>query len=230
MLDLLNLWKIWLDGKKLDDYLLWGHSILFWGRIGKLIGLLSATLIIVDIIGVDRLRTFGKSLHPVITREQTKQRFTSGIRWVKAILYYLYARQVLSAVIRKKWHRPDVIKDWRRRVEDAKGRLHAYSEYRWYYPLVIALTALIAFWLRHYFSSWELLWIAGLVWLLNHIFLVPIILGVVPLLLQVVALIIDALIIEPIAFVLEQKSLGTVVKIISLILLLIGFHFDFLAS
>ena len=40
----------------------------------------------------------------------------------------------------------------------------------------------------------------------------------------------DVLVIEPIAWLLERKHLGKLIKLGSLVLLIIGFHFDLLAS
>ncbi|MGW1071503.1 hypothetical protein [Streptomyces sp. NPDC002537] len=57
----LHAWHLWWQGRPVQDLILWGHPILFWGRVGKTAEYLGALLAVVDIIGSERLGTFGES-------------------------------------------------------------------------------------------------------------------------------------------------------------------------
>src|SRR5262249_25606678 len=56
-------WSIWLSGSSVSDQILWGMRILWWGRLGKALGLLAGLTVLLEVIGPERLRQFGPSLH-----------------------------------------------------------------------------------------------------------------------------------------------------------------------
>lgn len=67
--NLIEAWQMWFAGEQTIDRDMWGIQILWWGRIGKVIGLAGSALLIAEIIGSHRLRTFGKSLRtPIFDR------------------------------------------------------------------------------------------------------------------------------------------------------------------
>jgi hypothetical protein len=54
-------WARWANGDpSLKDAVLWGMRILWWGRIGKGLAFLSGLVLIVDIIGPERIHDFSK--------------------------------------------------------------------------------------------------------------------------------------------------------------------------
>ena len=55
----------WFKGAHVDNSVLWGLKILWWGRIGKGAEFLAATVIVMEILGPERVRAFGRSLRPV---------------------------------------------------------------------------------------------------------------------------------------------------------------------
>ena len=69
----LDAWSQWFAGREVDPQLrLWFMSILWWGRVGKIAAFLGGLTVILDLIGPDRLRTWGtagrtKWEQPVIT-------------------------------------------------------------------------------------------------------------------------------------------------------------------
>ena len=63
----IDAWGLWFSGKNVADQMLLGIQILWWGRLGKIVGLLSALSIIAEIIGPQKLRKFGKSLHGIFS-------------------------------------------------------------------------------------------------------------------------------------------------------------------
>lgn len=59
---LLEAWRLWSEGKSLTDYELWGLSILWWGRAGKVIQFLGGLTILLDLLGPERLRRWGQGM------------------------------------------------------------------------------------------------------------------------------------------------------------------------
>ncbi len=55
-------WKLCLSDNLSADAVLWGISIFWWERIGKVMQFLGATTIVADIIGPEKIRKFGTSL------------------------------------------------------------------------------------------------------------------------------------------------------------------------
>jgi len=60
-------WQLWFSGDLPSTATLWGASILWWGRIGKIIELVAGLTILVDLVGSQRLRDFGSSLHGLMS-------------------------------------------------------------------------------------------------------------------------------------------------------------------
>ena len=54
MQELLDAWAIWWTGQRID--VLWGVKALWWGRIGQILQLVGALMIVAEIVGADRLR------------------------------------------------------------------------------------------------------------------------------------------------------------------------------
>ena len=54
-------WAAWWQGPT-QHLVLWGHSILFWGRLGKVVQFVAALAIVVEILGPQRLRSVGVAL------------------------------------------------------------------------------------------------------------------------------------------------------------------------
>lgn len=52
----LEAWLKWSSGEKLESYVLWGISILWWARFGKIIQFLGGFVVVLDLIGPQRLR------------------------------------------------------------------------------------------------------------------------------------------------------------------------------
>lgn len=57
----LDAWARWFDGDvTLRDAELWGLAVLWWGRIGKFAAFLAGMILIMDIVGPERLRQFSE--------------------------------------------------------------------------------------------------------------------------------------------------------------------------
>lgn len=54
-------WSRWFEGRLPDDAELWGMSLVFWGRLGKLLQFIAGLTVVLDLIGAERLRAWGTS-------------------------------------------------------------------------------------------------------------------------------------------------------------------------
>ncbi len=59
MAELLHVISIWWDGQSTLSETLWGLSMLWWGRIGKLTTYFATLVIILDFVGAARVRALG---------------------------------------------------------------------------------------------------------------------------------------------------------------------------
>jgi hypothetical protein len=88
-MNLIQAWLHWFSGNKLDEnttvcaVLCW--KLLVWARWGKVIQLVSATAIIADIIGPEKLRETGKSLRKVFSINLSKKHLSKTMGWLRDI-------------------------------------------------------------------------------------------------------------------------------------------------
>jgi hypothetical protein len=216
---LLEAWSHWRAGQPTSDLELWGHSMLFWGRLGKLLQFVGALTVIAELIGVDRLQRLGASWHgPDTPVTRAQRRLRARIQSVKdklssltvgaiALLFGLaivvgnslyavlawraFREQGFKALISQEWVLELIQPFW------PKGAL-VYGS-----PVLIPLTA----WLCVYALP-----MLGLAFL------------------NVLGRVADQCVIRPVAWTLDRSALGALVKVMSLVLLLVGTHFDLLAS
>jgi hypothetical protein len=173
---------------------------LWWGRIGKIVQLIAALTILAEIVGPERLRTFGKSLRAQfgvrllkhVLKEWLRDKDTEPIMYASGCFLTL-----VGVVI---WDFYFMYTGWK--------DISSYSFLR----IVVCLIALS---------------IIGVVVIGTPIMYAIEFLSV---LLAVLVAAIDVLLITPVAWVLEQPYADKVIKIASVLLLLVGFHFELLAS
>lgn len=60
-LGLLQAWNMWWDNIQVNQHTLYGFSILALGRIGKGVSFVAGTTVVLDVIGTDRIKEFGKT-------------------------------------------------------------------------------------------------------------------------------------------------------------------------
>lgn len=48
-------WDLWLHGVKLDNYVMWALPLVWWSRIGKLLQYVGGTVVVLDLIGPERM-------------------------------------------------------------------------------------------------------------------------------------------------------------------------------
>lgn len=61
-IDYFDAWHQWFDGKEVKLFDMWGMSILWWARLGKVLQFMAGLTVILDLIGAGRLRTIGTRL------------------------------------------------------------------------------------------------------------------------------------------------------------------------
>ena len=61
-LTIVEAWNLWWSGNQLTDHTLYGVSILWLSRAGKLLTFLAGVTIVLDAIGPERLRAYAVSM------------------------------------------------------------------------------------------------------------------------------------------------------------------------
>jgi hypothetical protein len=209
-ISLLDAWNVWFSGGSVASYNFLGMDILWWGRIGKIMEFVSALAIIAEIVGHERLRVFGKSLHGRFTIDRAGRLFRECILWWKCVLVY-----VLHS-----GERGDEAMD--------KGKETKVNKVN--YLTCSLLTACIV-WFYYLDKAWYVIIIAAAIaYFLLLLTLSPIVTFILVVSYLLLGLLVDSLLIEPLAWMLERESFDRVIKVVSLLLLATGFHFDLLAS
>lgn len=214
-MELLQLWGQWLNGAVDQNDLLWGTSVLWWGRIGKLMQFAAAWAIVIEIIGPVRLRRWGSSLKEAVPLRFVRSLGTDARQWGGAWL--LYSIRLFK-------------KDDRRQSE-------LYFQ-MWGFPAlgysatgVAAATAALSFALNFGELPWYALAFSTVGWFfLGMGVIAPLAILALILILTSATYGVNALIIMPIAVALESPYLAKLAQVLSLAVLLIGFQFDLLAS
>jgi hypothetical protein len=57
---LVHAWRVWSAGLSAGAEPLWGHTVLWWARMGKLLQFVAGLVVVLDIVGPNRLRSVGK--------------------------------------------------------------------------------------------------------------------------------------------------------------------------
>lgn len=214
---LIDAWSNWLQGSMNLEAQLWGMSTIWWGRVGKLMEFAAGLAIIAEIVGPARLRAFGDSMHKMIRPKRCLEFMLDVLEWVIAYVVQGFTNN--------------------EKRQAAAARVIATSEVD---------KLLTCSWIVVFFGTWIVTTLvayrAGGFWLgligfvgglLLAMILVTLLLPVVAVFLcgvGVLLAMVDVLVIEPIAWLLERERVDTLIKCGSVVLLIIGFHFDLLAS
>ena len=204
-----EIWSLWLEGQMVADFHLWGMRILWWGRIGKVIGLVSALAIVAEIIGPERLRNVGESI---------RIRYSFSNTWS-------LARDAIKAP----GHLLNLLD--KNNTNNLKSVLTLPFVPFVYYSWILLCLLLTYFSWHYYFYGFLGSIIFGIG--VGSFFGLMISILIYPLIIFSVAIplvIFNVLLLRPFAWVMEHKSMGKIIKVVSVVLLLVGFHFDLLAS
>jgi hypothetical protein len=83
--ELWDLWSRWLSGRGASGASLWGAPVLWWGRWGKLLEFAAGLAVVLDLIGPEPLRAFGHRM--------------ASLRWDTAGERFGKATNVLTAIV-----------------------------------------------------------------------------------------------------------------------------------
>ena len=205
----LEAWSYWASGEKIDDQLLWGMEILWWGRIGKVVGLISALAVVAEIIGPKRLREAGSSIRSQYNLRSSWLIVTAALKSIWYFFRFLFSSSEKS----DDWHNLF--------LSTVIGKV---------VTAIIAVTFILIFGFFFISEGW---WPAikySFLWSFFGTILLTLLLAGLALLVSLPVAIFDLVIIQPFAWTLERNSIGLIVKLASVFFLLVGFHFDLLAS
>jgi hypothetical protein len=85
VVELWDLWMRWFDGQQVSGATLWGQPIFYWARWGKGLQFLAGLTVILDLVGPDALRAFGKRL----TKVPWSKGFSTGADWAASVVMLL---------------------------------------------------------------------------------------------------------------------------------------------
>jgi hypothetical protein len=105
-------WGLWFDGRSVSGYQLWGLPVLWWGRIGKLGQFTGGLVAIIDVVGITRITAWGDRLR---ARPIEPQRRTLADTWRRSRAIFRAAYRDLVA----DYIRPKQMKE--RRIEGRPG-------------------------------------------------------------------------------------------------------------
>jgi hypothetical protein len=219
--NIVDAWSQWLTGKQVAEFELLGLSILCWGRLGKLLQFIAALSILAEILGPDRIRKFGASLHATLTVEGTRGMIRDAIRWRSRMLGHMRNgsdRETLRNLVAMPTDRFNYFVALILGIVIAVGvnNVFGWTESQVILTVIVGWTALLVITV-----------LAALILLAT---LSPFVTIALIATFSWAGMVFDMLILEPIAWVLDRDHLDRWVKLASLVVLLIGFHFDLLAS
>ena len=173
--------------------------------------LVGAITIIADIIGPERIRGFGASLQSTITSIVLMQYLKDCFEW-----YVVIFRQTLM----KEYN------DETTSTESSRPRQLDILNYL----ISFLLTSVLVLSINPQQAGWIVLIEAAIIFACLLVSISPIITVLTIVVLILLGLLINSIFVKPLAWTLENPSLDRLTKIASLFLLLIGFHFELLAS
>jgi hypothetical protein len=197
-------YNIWVSGNSLGEYAIWGISIIWLGRIGKIISFFSAMTIIADILGPVEIRKFGSSLHNISDFKALIKTSFRSLIWLGIVLKKLFISGTDS--------RPD----------DSEIKTVLWLYFLSPFPCLVFFLFLIS----NNYGIITSLFIGIFIGFPLSVIVTFLFYSLGSLLLALI----DFLFIEPLAWILEREGLDKLVKILSLFLLLLGVFFDMLAS
>jgi hypothetical protein len=248
--DLFHSWSQWLAFSG-GERSLWGHNVAWWGRVGKVLELFAGLAVLAEIIGAERLRAFGdatKHRLAVLTSRSFLEHLVLrptwfGLRLVASIIGLTTTIAFLRFVLRKRWPRLDL-----------RQRLEVLRSTRITSPRQVGSAAT-----GFVLSPWFIVAGYGMAVLttliapggdpvdpqgtavgsiaFGVIYAVLFLTATLAIWLGLLMLVLTPLlflgyhaVIRPFAWALEQPHLEQHVKVLSVLLLVAGFHFDLLST
>jgi hypothetical protein len=257
--NLFQAWGLWVHGQLLDTHILWGIKILIWERFGKVLSFVSGIVVVAEIIGYKKFATWGKSLEQINPQNSSRAYVEKTLEWAVTILslalltIVILAATLLSyvdAFLRTfppgtpKWiiRRLERTLELNDRISSKFYEIRGRNTFLFYFNIIISITSAIigiatVTRLQRSQSDTIMLWslynaLTVLGWLLVPFFCIPFFIAGIMWQINFLALAIDKFLVRPLEWLLkrEDEEVGNVFRVISVLLLLIGFHFDLLGS
>ncbi|NJP09061.1 MAG: hypothetical protein HC866_05870 [Leptolyngbyaceae cyanobacterium RU_5_1] len=205
-------WALWWSGHLSPHSTIWGVSIFWWGRLGRTMQFVGAVTIIADIIGPEKIRKFGSSLQGAITPRLLTEFLKDCFEWYSIIF------------------RHTLMKDYDDETPAAK-KLARHSKLDLLnYVVCFLLTVVVVFSAKLQQAGWVVLIEAAIIFSCLLVSLSPLVTALIVIIFAATGLVANFVFIKSLARLLEHPSLDRSTKIASLLFLLLGFHFELLAS
>jgi hypothetical protein len=208
---LIRAWSSWLAGHPAGSDSLWGISIVGWGRAGKLLEFTAGLVILVDVIGPERIRRWGLSLRRSSPRDALRI-VRAGVVWIPPLVHYLRSA------------------DDDEEVEQALKVLMRYPA-AWvnfglsFALLVYAVVANLIPPIENPFIGFAVVFTG---WSFGAMIVLPVVIVVLFLLAAICEWILSWPVIAISSLLTWQKNVMAF-KVVSVVLLAVGFHFDLLS-
>jgi hypothetical protein len=205
-------WKLWLSDNLSADAILWGISIFWWERIGKVMQFLGATTIVADIIGPEKIRQFGTSLQSTNSSKTLVQFLKRCFAW-----YVVIFRQT-------------ILKDYTINSTNKTSKLRFFQLNILNYFICFLLTVFIVVLAELDIFNWFFLVEAIFIFGCLLVSIAPLFTVLAIVTMTLLGLVVNSVFLQPLAYLLEHPALDRWLKIASLIFLLLGFFLELLGS
>lgn len=203
--------KLWLSDNLPADAILWGISIFWWERIGKVMQFLGATTIIADIIGPEKIRQFGTSLQSTNSPKTLIQFLKRCFAWYVGIF------------------RQTIMKDYTKDSGDRES-IKFFQLNILNYFICFLLTVFTVVVAELHIFNWFFLVEAIFIFGCLLVSIAPLFTVLTLVAIALLGLTVNSIFLQPLAHLLEHPSLDRLLKIASLLLLLLGFFGELLGS
>ena len=205
-------WKLWLSDNLSADAVLWGISIFWWERIGKVMQFLGATTIVADIIGPEKIRKFGTSLQSTNSPKTLIQFLKRCFAWYVRIF------------------RQTIMKDYTKDSGDQESQPKFFQLNLLNYFICFLLTVFTVVVAELHIFNWFFLIEAVFIFGCLLVSIAPLFTVLTLVAIALLGLAVNSILLQPLAHLLEHPSLDRLLKIASLLLLLLGFFGELLGS
>ena len=205
-------WKLWLSDNLPADAVLWGISIFWWERIGKVMQFLGATTIVADIIGPEKIRKFGTSLQSTNSPKTLIQFLRRCFAWYVGIFSQT------------------IMKDYTKDSGDRELKPRFFQLNILNYFICFLLTVFTVVVAELHIWNWFFLIEAVFIFGCLLVSVAPLFTVLTLVTLAFLGLAVNSILLQPLAHLLESPSLDRLLKIASLLFLLLGFFLELLGS
>lgn len=207
---ILEAWTQWAASTLASNSVLWGVTIQWWGRIGSTLEFLGGLAVIAEIVGATKLQEYGQGLRDAISSKGLKDQLLAAAKLIRDCLVSFF------------W--------FGKKAHDAADRVFT-SPHRWvYFTLTLLIAALIFENTRGNAAPWYGLAFGVIFCLSIAAIIAPFVVAFLVLIIVVIVALADLLAIKPLAKLVANPKLDKTAKIVGVLLVVVGFHFDLLAA